>query len=274
MRILTLMENTAGTAGCIAKHGLSLYAETNRHHLLFDTGQDEDTWKNAGMLGVDLSLIDTVVLSHGHYDHGGGLSSFAKINPSAKIYCHTGVFASFYNESSMHYIGLSDEVKDLPHIHMIEEEGISRLDEELTLFAGIHGRKLYPQGNRHLSVHTGTQVIPDSFSHEQCLVLESEGKRILFSGCAHNGIVNILERFHTLYTGYPDLVISGFHMKKSTSYTQDDISVMRSTAEYLKDLPCTYASGHCTGETAFAVMKEILGDRLIALHTGCEVSCQ
>ena len=85
MKIVTLVENTCGYEGCIAEHGLSLYIETEKHKLLLDTGQTDAVVKNAEVLGVDLSLVDTVILSHGHYDHSGGILPFSQINHTAQI---------------------------------------------------------------------------------------------------------------------------------------------------------------------------------------------
>ena len=72
MRIINLMENTKGAEGCVWEHGLSFYIETKKHKLLADTGASEAFLKNAVVLGIDLRRVDTVILSHGHYDHGGG----------------------------------------------------------------------------------------------------------------------------------------------------------------------------------------------------------
>ena len=80
------MEDTDGGNGCVYEHGLSFYIETKKHKLLLDTGASDATLKNAEKLGIDLTQVDTVILSHGHYDHSGGIMAFAKLNPTAKIY--------------------------------------------------------------------------------------------------------------------------------------------------------------------------------------------
>ena len=85
MKIINLIEDTQGTEGLHAEHGLSIYIETSRHKILVDTGASEKTWENAERLGVRPEEIDTVFLSHGHYDHSGGILSFSKINPNARI---------------------------------------------------------------------------------------------------------------------------------------------------------------------------------------------
>ena len=86
MRIINLVENELGKSGCEAAHGLSFYVETDNHKLLFDTSPSELVLRNAQKLGVNLSAVDTVILSHGHYDHSGGLLPFVEIKPWAKIY--------------------------------------------------------------------------------------------------------------------------------------------------------------------------------------------
>ena len=86
MKIVNLIENTEGHSGCVAAHGLSFYVETEKHKLLLDLGPSEETIKNAERSGIDLPAVDTVILSHGHYDHSGGIIPFTKINDKALIY--------------------------------------------------------------------------------------------------------------------------------------------------------------------------------------------
>ena len=86
MRIINLVENEPGASGCEAAHGLSFYIETANHKILFDTSPSEVVLRNAQKLGVDLTAVDTVILSHGHYDHSGGILAFVEINPRVKIY--------------------------------------------------------------------------------------------------------------------------------------------------------------------------------------------
>jgi 7,8-dihydropterin-6-yl-methyl-4-(beta-D-ribofuranosyl)aminobenzene 5'-phosphate synthase len=85
MKIITLVENTCGAENCIAEHGLSIYIETEKHKLLLDTGQTDAVVKNAEDLGIDLTAVDTVILSHGHYDHSGGILPFSELNHTAQI---------------------------------------------------------------------------------------------------------------------------------------------------------------------------------------------
>ena len=109
MKIVTLLENTAGREGLRAAHGLSLYIETPRHKLLFDMGPNEDFLANAGALGVDLTAVDLAVLSHGHYDHGGGWrpSAAATTTPLfTSIPTPSAPFTPWTRAGEPRYIGL------------------------------------------------------------------------------------------------------------------------------------------------------------------------
>lgn len=268
MRIVTLVENTCGHEGCIAEHGLSLYIETEKHKLLLDTGQTDTVVKNAEALGIDLSTVDTVVLSHGHYDHSGGILPFSQINHIAQIIMQKSAAEPHFNDDR--YIGIDTDILKLPNVKFADDD--IQLDDELFLFSGITGRRCYPQGNKKLSrMENGIQV-PDDFAHEQCLVIKQNGKRWLLSGCAHNGILNILDRYKELFDSYPDYVITGFHMmKREGEHTEEEKTVIIQTSQELSQLDTVFYSGHCTGIPAFELMKEIMGDKLIALHSGEEI---
>ena len=264
MKIICLSENTEGASGCEAEHGLSLYIETEKHRLLLDTGASDLFAKNAEKLGIDLAAVDTVVLSHGHYDHSGGIITFSKINPAARIYLRRNAGNDFYHDER--YIGIDKNILELPQIVFTDE--YLEIDDTLTLFSGITGRKYFSKSNLALTERTANGEIQDNFSHEQCLVISENGKRTLVSGCAHNGVLNILDKYSELFGGKPDTVITGFHMMKKTDYTEEEIGIITDTAEELKKTGIKFYSGHCTGIPAFNMMKEIMGDKLTAMHSG------
>lgn len=268
MKIITLVENTCGHEGCIAEHGLSLYIETEMHKLLLDTGQTDAVVKNAKILGIDLSAVDTVILSHGHYDHSGGIMPFSQINHTAQIIMQRKAAEPHYNGER--YIGIDKAILDLPNVRLID--GDVRLDDELYLFGGITGRRCYPQGNCKLSRMENGEKVPDDFSHEQCLVIKQNGRHWLLSGCSHNGILNILDRYKEIFGNAPDYVLTGFHMmKKEGEHTDKEKAVITRTAQELSRMNTVFYSGHCTGIPAFELMKNIMGDQLKALHSGEQV---
>ena len=126
MKVITLVENTCGAENCIAEHGLSIYIETEKHKLLLDTGQTDAVVKNAEVLGIDLTAVDTVILSHGHYDHSGGILPFAEENPEARIIMQKSAAEPHYNGER--YIGIDTDILKLPNIQLIG--GDMELDDE------------------------------------------------------------------------------------------------------------------------------------------------
>ena len=117
----------------------------------------------------------------------------------------------------------------------------------------------------------GSAFEQDAFLHEQYLVLEEEEKHVLISGCAHNGILNILDRYREIYGTAPDAVISGFHMSRKPHYSQADLELVRQTGEELRRLPVRFYTGHCTGDVPYGILKEVMGEQLSYVHSGEEV---
>lgn len=138
MRIVNLIENTEGHDGCVYAHGLSFYVETGKHKLLVDLGPSEETLRNAEVLGIDLTKVDTVILSHGHYDHSGGILPFSKINDHARIYMQDSAADEYYADDGRNaperfrYIGIDREIVKLPQVQFLRGDAV--IDEELELF--------------------------------------------------------------------------------------------------------------------------------------------
>lgn len=253
MRIVTLVENTACREDLTAEHGLSLYIETGKHRILFDAGQSGAFADNAETLGIDLAKVDFAVLSHGHYDHGGGLSRFLEINPGAPVWMNPHAFEEHYNASNK-YIGLDPALKEGGRIRFAENG--QALGEGLTLYSRIG----CPFGIRPfgLTVKEQGKPVPEKFRHEQYLLIEEAGKRVLISGCSHRGILNIVNHFR------PDILVGGFHFMKMDPQGQE----LEAAAAELKRFPTVYYTGHCTGTEQYVHLKEILGHQLQDLHTG------
>lgn len=270
MRIINLMEDTKGCESCIFEHGLSFYMETEKHKMLLDFGASEATLANAKALNIDLTQVDLAVLSHGHYDHSGGILPFTQINSNAEIYMQKNALGDYYNISiTEKYIGIDKTIANLPQVKLLE--GNLKIDSEIELFTNITGRRFFARGNHILKRKEGENYVEDDFSHEQCAVIHQGEEHILFSGCAHNGILNVLDEYKRLYNSYPTTVISGFHMIQK-EYTQEDTEVIQNIARELSTLPTKFYTGHCTGKTAFDIMKEIMGEQLVELHCGEDVT--
>ena len=238
MKITVLNENTCRT-GLPCEHGLSLYIETKAHNILFDMGQTDIFARNAIGLGADLSRADIAVLSHGHYDHGGGLKTFLALNSNAKVYMNSRAFEPHYNGEK--YIGLDTSLKDSGRIEFISD--VTALGDGLTLYPAKLIPDKYVSPPSGLTAVKGGEKVPDDFSHEQYLLIEEDGKRVLISGCSHKGIVNITDYFR------PDILIGGFHLSKITDENELD-----DCAKHLDYYGTLYYTCHCTGTEQYNFM--------------------
>ena len=268
MRIVTLMENTSCREDLCAEHGLSLYLETGEHRILFDAGQTGAFADNAEKLGIDLKTVDFAVLSHGHYDHGGGLEAFFFQNPRAKIYIHRAAFGDYYSnrpEEGLEYIGL-DQSLDLYRFTLTGDETV--IDDELMLFGDVPDPTGALAASANLCQKTWDGVHQDQFYHEQNLIIREGDKAVLVAGCAHRGIVNIVAKAEKILGRRPDVVISGFHLFRLTAGDPAADGLIRSTADAMLAGDTVYYTGHCTGDYAFEKLKEILGERLQRISGG------
>ena len=275
MRIINLIENTEGPSGCAYAHGLSFYVETKKHRMLLDLGPSGETLQNAQILGINLKKVDTVILSHGHYDHSGGILPFAGINDQALIYMQETAVGDYFSDRGKsaperyEYIGIDKDIAKLPQVRFLQ--GDNQLDEELELFTTKNRSHKLPSSNKRILVRKGDLLQCDDFVHEQFLVIRQGKTRILMSGCAHSGILSIMDAFCDKYGKEPDLVISGFHLMKKAEYTGDEIREIEEIAEELKKYSTCFITCHCTGLPAFDRMKAIMGDQLTYVHSGEEI---
>ncbi|PTQ84480.1 7,8-dihydropterin-6-yl-methyl-4-(beta-D-ribofuranosyl)aminobenzene 5'-phosphate synthase [Trichococcus patagoniensis] len=272
MIIKTLAENTAIADTFGTEHGLSLYIETSKHKLLFDLGASGLFAENAEKMGIDLAAVDTVIISHGHSDHGGGLETFLNLNTTAKIYVNKKAFEEHYSArpSGMADIGLNQHL--LPNERFVFVDDHLKLDEELELFAGVAVNRFYPSGNETLFMKQGSDLLQDDFSHEHNLIITDAGKTVLIAGCAHRGIVNIVEHFHSMKNAYPDFVIGGFHLYNRSKDQQEDPEVMRQIGEFLLTTKADYYTCHCTGLAPYNRLKEQMKEKIGYLATGSQLS--
>jgi len=268
------MENVTGEAGCPSEHGLSLYIETDQHKILSDTGATGLFAMNAERLGVDLGSVDIVFLSHAHFDHTGGLMTFAGVNPHAEIYAQKTAVREYYHvtPAAKRYIGMEKEAIELKTMRYIEND--TTIDDQLYIFTNVTGRRRWPEGNRELMEKKDGEYVQDAFRHEQYLVITEGDKKVLVSGCAHNGILNILDAYRERFGADPDAVLSGFHMMQGTAdapenaYLEGDVETIKATAKELLGMKTAFYTCHCTGLVPFRIMKEIMGDKLTYVHNG------
>lgn len=253
MRITSLLENTTLNDQLQTEHGLSLYIETDDLNILFDMGQTGLFAENAKELGIDLENVDLAVLSHGHYDHGGGLSTFTKINHKAPIYISRYAFEPHFHGTEK-YIGLDTSLAR--NNRFILTDDYTPIDAHLTLSSCNTYTRNHDLGSFGLTMVQDNAFLPDDFRHEQYLLIEEKGEKVLISGCSHKGIMDIAEWF------LPDVLVGGFHFSK---LPLDE--TLAGYAGYLNQFDTDFYTCHCTGTKQFEFMKKSM-DRLFYLSCG------
>lgn len=268
MRVIALVENTSISKDYKSKHGLCLYIETKKHKLLFDLGSNSLFLENAVKLGVDITDIDSVIISHGHNDHGGALKYFLENNTKANIYISRYAFEEYYaNFLGMKwYVGLDRKLKDNPRIILIEDDYV--IDKELQIFSNIEEHIYLPTANNSLFVKQNRTYEHDTFKHEQYLIITESNYKTLFSGCAHNGIVNILNRAEDIAKQEMKYCISGFHLYDPLKKRTENINLIKDIANTFLYRNTTFYTCHCTGKEAYGILKDIADEKINYISTG------
>ncbi len=287
MDISVLLENTTINERLVSEHGLSLLVEyvrqDTKRKMIFDFGQSDAFIKNAQSMGVTLKDVDYGVLSHGHYDHGGGLLSFLELNKKAKVYIHKRAFRPYYSlaevpdsltdidldQNPLKYVGLNPDIKTKVNIVLVDK--ITEIDEGVLLVSDIEERSPKPSGNKRLIVKNGESFQYDSFDHEQNLVMIGNHSCVLFAGCAHNGIINIVDDVEKKLGKKVSHVISGLHLHHRGGKTYESSDIVAGLGDYFIRKNIKLYTGHCTGDKAYKHLKTIMGEQLHYLHTGLRI---
>jgi 7,8-dihydropterin-6-yl-methyl-4-(beta-D-ribofuranosyl)aminobenzene 5'-phosphate synthase len=269
--ITTLVENTVSKPDLLAEHGLSFLLETENEAILFDTGQGRALFHNAAKMGVDLSKVDKIVLSHGHSDHTGGLGDALKASGGAHIYGHPSIFDERYSKRKCQQrsigipytkecLQLRGAKFNLSKAPIQITDGIQTTGEirRQTDFETIHDRLCV--------VRDGILVKDDLLDDLSLIVAGREGVAVIF-GCGHSGVINTLMQVRQIIGDTPiSLVMGGIHLIDAT---EDRI---KRTAHGLKEFDIGKLSlCHCTGTLAMIRLYETFGDKMLFNHVGAQI---
>lgn len=271
MKVTSILENTKQDPTLTAKHGLSLYIETDQMNIIFDTGPDQSYIKNAKAMGLDLSKAHTVVISHGHSDHIGGLKYLHEVNKEAKIYLSQHALEPHWLRlgSYYHKVGAKNDLQDS------YGNRLKFVANDIEIAKGIHIIALNPTSEYTSNLYKGSKKELDDFNHEIMLVIENNNGIVLFSGCSHHGIINMAEVALDKFPGKEiDVIIGGFHLIgipiiNTLGKSKDEII---SIANRLNEMPInSIYSCHCTGAKGYTILHSVLKDKLNPFPTGTEL---
>lgn len=277
MKIQVLIDNIASCCGSrklFGEWGLSVYVEFEGKRYLLDTGASHLFAKNAGVMGVDLSKVDVGILSHAHFDHSDGMAKFFHANKIAPFYLRKGAGENCYHTHKLlgrftyhEYIGIhkgflkrfadrirfaEGDMQIAPNVYLVPHKtpGLESIGERA-----------------HLSVKENGKYRYDSFDHEQSLVFDTPKGLFVMNSCSHGGADNIVKEIEATFPGKKIYaILGGFHLFR---YKDD---VVRAFAERLRELDVQKIyTGHCTGNRAFEILHEVLGDRAEQMRCGMAI---
>lgn len=254
LKITILAENTVYQSGLMAEHGLSLFLEYNGKKYLFDTGQGMVLEDNAEKLDIDLKNLDGLFLSHGHYDHTGGLKKLLEINPEIKVYAHPAAFAEKYSQKEKIYFAGYDGKK--PE-NFISVENKLEIAEDLFLTGEITAEN-DDYLNKKFKVKKNGEFVTDRFLDDISLYLETAEGLIIILGCSHKGVENIIKNIIELSSCKKiKAVIGGMHLKNASE------EKINSKAEFFAELDIDNIYPiHCTGRKAQFIFQKKLSDKV------------
>jgi len=269
IRVTTLVDDTAGSKGTQAEHGLSFWIETDSLRVLFDTGQGGALWNNARTLRIRLERTDAMVLSHGHYDHTGGLDRVLESAPDARVYAHPAAFEPKYKcdrNGSGSYIGAPAAARDTVLQHAGEWTRTTHPTEignglfvtgpipRMTEFEDTGGPFFLDRECRQ----------PDLLLDDQAMFFATPQGTVVLVGCAHSGIINTAQYIQQLTENRRiHTIMGGVHLVSASRER------LEQTAEALRKTGVAQlALAHCTGQAGKAALEKAFPGKCPLCATG------
>lgn len=248
IKVTTVVENTTFQPELQAEHGLAFHIEADGVNILFDTGQTDLLLQNALTLGIDLLEVDAVVISHGHYDHIGGLNAFLELNKRAKVVIKRRAFDDKYH-GTIRYVGSALDSR-LSEGRICFVEDIVELTDGVRVVPDI---PIIDAGATHLKgfkVKQDGRFEQDWFEDELFMSISTPDGLVVISSCSHRGIVNIVDAAQKAFNSKVRMVLGGFHLLNALP------EEVERTVAYFEQLQLEKIGVcHCTGLDAYAALK-------------------
>lgn len=278
MQIISLIDNIRSPEHpeLAVEHGISIaILLDDGRSILFDSGQSDAFLRNARLLQVDIAHIDAAVFSHHHYDHCGGIPFFINQNPTAPLFLRPipeGRCVSWTEGRPLKNAGIKSEIftQHAERFNFVHQ--FSEILPSIYIITEISRHHPLPKGNNRLFLEKEGKRWLDPFEHELILVIKEHDTLVVFTGCSHRGILNMLDSVIQTFPGIPiELLFGGFHLIDSSASNN-----LAGSPQEIEDLGRAlltypvrqYYTGHCTGKNAFDLLKGVMGERLEYFYTG------
>jgi 7,8-dihydropterin-6-yl-methyl-4-(beta-D-ribofuranosyl)aminobenzene 5'-phosphate synthase len=274
-RITTLVDNSVSlrASGLIGEHGLAYLVESQDHTILFDTGQHVALSHNAAKLNIDLCRIDAVVLSHGHYDHTGGLKHLLEKNAAFRLYAHPDVFATklrSIKKDKYKKIGmpLKRAVFENTDVQLVLSQDTCEIAPGISTSGEIPLENDFESIEPDFFVEQEGRILPDTLADDQALILDTQNGLVVLLGCSHRGVINTLNQVVKL-TGKQKIhaMIGGLHLGKASDAKL--IMIMDHLVGFSLE---KIGVSHCTGTKAMLALFNTFKDRVFVNAVGSAIS--
>lgn len=268
LKVHILTDDRVSKRGLLAEHGLSLWIEKDDKSILFDTGQSSVFCHNAKAMGISIETADYIVISHGHYDHSGGLQNFPYGDKAPMVYIHPDAFlrkfATNDKASSFREIGIPWKISDQNWMKdkIVYMKQPLMIEDGIMIAGEIYGSNDFEKVSANFYTEKDGRIIQDTMLDEQMLIIEDDGEIAVFLGCSHTGVINSLKYAQKLF---PDrrikLLVAGMHLDNVTPIR------LQTTIQHILEMNIQIVVPlHCTGFGAMCEIKRFLGERCL-MHT-------
>jgi len=265
-RVHVIVDNFVARHTLKAEHGLSMLVEREGHKILFDTGQSGLVVENAAALNLRLQDIEAICLSHGHYDHCGGLQKvLEKLPGKIPVFVHEDAFAkrvAVDEDGTTRHIGVN--LEGVEKAEFVFNRDMIEVAEGVYLSGQIERQTDFEGREDNLKMVVGASLVEDPFLDDQALFIEVDDGLLVLLGCAHAGIINTLYQAQRAFPNRRIVgVMGGSHLMGA------DRKRLERIAEALEEInPAFLGLCHCTGLASYAFLRERFGDKVVWAGVG------